>query len=209
MATKPRASLDSYAVKTALASSLVNPVVQRGSLVCAVRLTWSGQAVIEDEVWRGIIEARQHLDHIVSSVSGVQMFVSAVTATASSAVRGGQRIAPAVAYWVVSDPALFTEANFYTLLRQVTAERFGAQLKLVIQRKELPLVEQFLFTLSLIVKDYKDGYVRNKVDSLGGDNAHAHPLIKIYLRDKGYRCVIAPEKSSLASVGFMASFEEF
>ena len=166
----PQHNLASIPIKKALARVLVLPMVQKKACsVLAFRVLWRDAATDKlKESWQRIVEYRIQCDQAMCQVASLKFFVSAVTGVftkARSVQTSATNIFPAISYWLVLEDANFCEGP---LFRQLTDMFSGASVKYILTQHTvsgtaLPL-DSFAAPLYVTLKDFKNSYVRSKVD---------------------------------------------
>ena len=150
----PKPTLTSQAAKTVLVQSVIEPVLERGLKVSAVRLCWFGDDVQQlQPFWENIMSLREELDGILKETPGVPFFVSCLTATISGKKK--RLTFPGVAYWIASEK----DTPVRSLFDRMQNNGLGAKMKLILQpyQESLDHVCQSMYT---VAKDSVDGVVK-------------------------------------------------
>ena len=186
----PARKLTARPVQQALTSSLIVPVLHQGWRVSAFRLSWIKQDDLAiQNIWDQIVQWRTMLDKMLSSIMGIRIYLSAITATQSTQsskdTKAQYRVHPGMAYWVAADSTVFDERQMFSHMQ---GNRFGATMKPLLQPYQQSKADicNAAFT---VVKDNVEGTVRRMVDAstefcLGTEAGEQHPIVKICVLDE-------------------------
>ena len=160
-----------------------------------------------DVIKERLVELREELDNIVYTLPGVLFFVSALTATKSSASPKGSaytqyHLHPAVGYWVVSSPDVrFDQRQLFMTMQE---NRLNANLKLLLQpyqREEKHIIN----SLHLVLKDAMDGCVPRMVHASAmqclGEKGVNYPIVKLHVVDDKSLAILTPAREALGMNG--------
>ena len=204
----PENALSSGAVRTGLSEYLVKPLHRDERRYLAFRLMWNSKHVDEvDTIWNNITYYQQDVCRQLTSVPGVDFFLSDITATTTRATRV---VHPGLAFWVAIDPDLTSEIQIYTAMRNNV---FHADLKLMSNTQtDLLETDRQIKNLGLAVKDFGPGYVQSRVNAGLGPNSQ-YFRERFYLR-RGresdlYNEVILTAQQALSELGLHLHVETF
>ena len=146
---------------------------------CAFRLVWIGKACPNlEEVWSNIVHYQQNTDSRLQMIPGIEFFLSAVTATVTVTAGVAEKdVKPALAYWVGGRVDALQDAQLYISMRSNT---FGATLKLMTHKTARNEHERQLNNLAMAVKDFGQGFVQSKVNSVSGGG---YEPIRLYMKE--------------------------
>ena len=202
-------TLRSTVVRDTLTTQMVEPVLARGWTVAAFRMNWSRQT---DEAlqytWDNIVSIRQEMDQAALQLPGLQLLVSAISATSSRLPKENRyRNSPGVAYW----GALTQGMDTRSLIGFMQENSSGAQLKLQLQpfQKTKDHVCNALFT---VVKDNMEGCVRRLVEEAQRRNHRdvgvMEPIVKLYVRGEKVKNFMLNTVLNLAAARFSVELLE-
>ena len=204
--------LKSQPVCNILIKDIIGPVQQNNWNISAFRMSWSRTGTDEKTVWDQIVLIREELDTLAKDIPGALFFVSAINATTTQ-IKGTEKIsykvAPAVAYWFITDETVLTSRD---LCDHMNNNRWGATLKLVLQPYHTADkdIQSALFNA---VKDNTAGCVRNLVEDscercFGPSERTREPLVKFYVAKHGPVNMLRQVVGNLAAVRFRADLIE-
>ena len=203
----PRSSLRSAQARECLSRYVAEPFIKPGYKVSAFRMTWFNQSPdYLQGLWDRIVQLRDQFDEVVKGLPGVELCLSAITAT-SSALKKTQdpaerRIYPGLAYWVVSPMGEFSERIIYDIVNKHAA---GANMKLLLQPHQV-MQKDVCNALHTVVKDSMEGCVRRLVDAsmyhCYGQGAGQGAIVKVHVVDSRHREALARAQVELCQVRF-------
>ena len=112
-------------MRTILSNQLIKPALSQQWGITAVRFTWPHDTQTTENAWRQIVQSREVLDALISTLPNTIYFVSALTATST-----GKQVFPAVGYWIVS-AAVTSDTK--TFMENLYANSVGAKPSLLLQ----------------------------------------------------------------------------
>ena len=150
---------------------------------------------------------QQEVCHQLTSVPGVDFFLSDITATTTGATRA---VHPGLAFWVAIDPCAVSEIQIYTAMRNNV---FRADLKLMTHTKtELTGCDREIKSVTMALKDFGPGYVQNKVSANLQSGSH-YCRDRLYLKQSteglGYERIIRRAQEVLSQYGLHLQLETY
>lgn len=201
----PRSSLRSPQAKEGLSHLLVEPFMSPHYKISAFRVTWFNQdAEYLKGLWERIVDLRDQFDAAVKALPGIQLCLSAVTATSSALKKlqdpSERRIYPGVAYWLVSPVGGFNERVLYDIVNHHTQ---GANMKLLLQPHQVAK-RDVCNALHTVVKDSMEGCVRRLVDTSAGlcHGSGQDSIVKVHVLEAMHREAMARAQAELSQVRF-------
>lgn len=204
--TRPCGNLKAPAVVNALREYVVTPFYQPDSEIAAVRMSWFNKdhdylKVISEN----LTQLRSKLDEYVLKLPGLQVCISAVTATRAGKKDGKKnetKIYPGVSYWVVFQKGNFNCMSLCSAL-QGADDLMGATPKLLLQPYQQS-VNDIGNALNSVLKDSMEGCVRKIVDASAkvtlGQAPGEYPIVKAYAWDSQLKSILNTAKNQLALV---------
>ena len=183
--TLPSGTVKSPEARTMLDRYIVSPFQQPGYRVSAFRMSWfSQESDFLQKIWDEIVHLRVKLDCMVTNIPGVDVCVSAITATKSGLRKtqdpAERKIYPGVSYWIVTPDTGFNERD---LFNRMQANPFGATMKLLLQPYQSSK-KDVCTALYGVVKDNMEGCVRRMVDMSAiqslGQQPGQYPVVKAF-----------------------------
>ena len=207
--------LQSPAAKALLRTGLVEPLLADDPThqALCLRLSWLlAEPGSTQRVWDEMVDVRRIADHHVTSLRGVRLCVSALTATKTSRRRGEDSVYPGIGYWLLAEREVCNQRHVATCLGQCPVG--GATTKTLLQ-PYMGSVDEVSNALYTVLKDNTSGYVRRKVDTSAAWRARAaerdhpaqHPLVIIYVIDPALLPLTESLKQQLDNVPFPVQIE--
>ena len=201
--SRPCGNLKSPEVCKVLQQHIVLPFLQPQYTVTALRMSWFNRSVdYLNQVTEQLVHLRAQLDEYVNGLPGVQLVISAVTATRSSTKKvQDMKLYPGVAYWVVLDAASFDQRALCSFLQTTDSK---PTLKLLLQPYQ-QTEKDITTALSSVLKDSMEGVVRKLLDYSAntqfGSAAGTYPIVRVFNHNSKLNEMIGVAKAKLDKLG--------